>query len=261
MHKTLQILNILGFIIVLTLNGLANGLPINGKTTGELSDMYPNLFTPAGLTFSIWGLIYLALLGFVIYQSKGLFTKKEHPKAVNLIGMWFFISCLANSAWIVAWHYEIVWLSVIIMLLILTSLINIYRNLGIGLREVSKTEKWLVHAPFSLYLGWISVATIANFTAFLVDVEFNGFGLPEPFYAASVIIVATLLGLYMLNKNMDLVYVGVLLWAFFGIYYKRTVQDETQYPVIITTLAGCAFVLIFRYLKGRNKPNQLKAYV
>ncbi len=261
MHKTLQVLNLLGFLLVMVLNGLANTLPINGYTTGELSALYPNLFTPAGLTFSIWGLIYLALFGFVLFQAKGLFNQKAHPKAVNLIGLWFFISCLANSGWILAWHYRLVWLSVLLMLLLLFSLITIYRNLGIGIRPAQALEKWLVHAPFSLYLGWTSVATIADVTAFLVHIGFNGFGLPPHFYTAALIIAATLVGLYLLNKNMDLVYAAVLLWAFFGIYYKRAYQDPNPYPLIFTTLAGCAFVLIFRYVKERKNPNQPKAYL
>jgi hypothetical protein len=260
MHKTLQVLNILGFLTVLILNGLANGLPLNGYTTGELSDMYPNLFTPAGFTFSIWGLIYLALAGFIVFQTRSFFNNSQHPKAINLIGMWFFISCLANSSWIVAWHYQHVWLSVLLMGLLLFSLITIYRNLGIGIREVAPLEKWLVHAPFSLYLGWISVATIANITAFLVELNFNGWGLPAPFYVSAMLIVTTLLGMYMLHKNFDWVYVLVLLWAFCGIYYKRTYGDTISYPIITTTLAGCAFALLATIYKNRNKADQLKAY-
>lgn len=260
MHKTLQTLNILGFIAVLVLNGLANGLPINGYTTGELSALYPNLFTPAGFTFSIWGLIYTALWGFIGFQARGLFSNKAHPKAVNLIGMWFFISCIANGGWILAWHYQLLWLSILLMTLLLFSLITIYRNLGPGIRTVTTLEKWCVHAPFSLYLSWISVAAIANVTALLVDLNFGGWGLPEAFYAAVMVIVATLIGLFMLNKNFDWLYTTVLLWAFFGIYYKRTYQDPIHYPVITTTLVACAFALIATVVKNRNK-SQTKAYL
>jgi hypothetical protein len=261
MHKTLQLLNILGLALVLTLNSLANALPINGYTTGELSDMYPNLFTPAGFTFSIWGLIFIWLIAFCIAQAKGLFGKAKPRESVGLIGLWFFISCLANGGWILAWHYQFVGLSVLIMLLLLFSLITIYRNLGIGIRNVSATEKWLVHAPFSLYLGWISVATIANLTAFLVDIGFEGLGIPQNFYAALVILVSGLLGLFFLNKNRDIVYVGVLLWAYFGIYYKRTYLDTNLYPLITTTLAACALLLLFRAIKGPKNKTIPSAYL
>ena len=250
MHKKLQLLNILGLALVLVLNSLANALPINGYTTGALSDMYPNLFTPAGFTFSIWGLIYLTLIGFCVVQARGVFGKPKPLESVGLIGLWFFISCLANVGWILAWHYQLVGLSVLIMLLLLFSLVTIYRNLGVGIRSVSASEKWLVHAPFSLYLGWISVATIANVTAFLVDLGFEGMGIPPEFYTALVILVSGLLGLFFLNQNRDIVYTAVLLWAYFGIYYKRTYLDSNNYPLITTTIVACAFLLIYRAIRG-----------
>lgn len=245
MNKTLAFLNILGFILVVTVNALANTLPINGYTTGALSDLYPNLFVPAGITFSIWGIIYLFLGAFTIYQSK-IFISKAAPKSLRLVGLWFFINCLANAGWILAWHHKMVWLSVGIMLLLLASLIIIYQNLGIGFRTVSTIEKWCVHAPFSIYLGWISIATVANITALLVHINWNGFGLPPNFWAAALIFVATFLALIMLYRKGDWLYNLVVLWAFAGIFIKRYYQDPQPYPVILSALGFGAFLIIIR---------------
>ena len=120
--RALAILNLTGFILVILMNGLANGLPINGKTTGELSAQYPNLFVPAGFTFSIWGLIYLLLLLFVIRQIREAYGRPEQENVVQKIGVWFFISCLANAGWILAWHHELVFLSVPIMTVLFITL-------------------------------------------------------------------------------------------------------------------------------------------
>ncbi len=254
MRQKLQILNITGWIGVVVVNALANALPINGYTTGELSDMYPNLFTPVGFTFSIWGVIYLGLLAFVIYTSRDAFNKSVQAVAsVDLIGLWFFLSCVANAGWILAWHYQLVGVSVCIMFFLLLSLIQIYRNLGIGLRKVSPAEKYAVHAPFSIYLGWITVATVANITALLVHWNWGGWGLPFNFWAAAVIMLATMVGLYFLHQSNDVMYALVLVWAFVGIIYKRYIIDPNPYPLILTTAIASSLLLVYRYFKNRGK--------
>ncbi len=247
MNRTLTLLNIAGWIGVVTVNALANALPINGYTTGELSNMYPNLFTPAGITFSIWAVIYLALFAFVVY------TSLRKTEGLKLIGLWFFVSCLANAGWILAWHHRMMVLSVFIMLILLFSLVQAYRNLGIGIRKVSPAEKYCVHAPFSIYLGWITVATVANITTLLVDIGWNAWGLPPNFWTAAVILVATMIGLYILHLNNDILYTLVLVWAFGGIIYQRYVLDPLPYPVILTTAIASILLLLFRYFKNREK--------
>lgn len=246
--KTLQILNIIGFILVLTLNGLANGLPINGRTTGELSDLYPNLFVPAGFTFSIWGIIYLLLLGFIIYQASGLWKASASiaNQAVQTIGIWFFISCLANASWILAWHYLQVELSVLIMLTILTSLIMIYRRLAIGQGAQSSKELFLVHLPFSIYLGWITVATIANITTLLVDLGLSGFWLGETIWTCLMILVATGFGIFFLLKKRDVPYNLVLIWAFYGISAARFNDTIILFTYIGMALLSIGVILRFR---------------
>ena len=159
----LSILNMVGFLGTVIVNGLANALPINNKTTGELSDQYPNLFVPSGLTFSIWGVIYILLAIFVIYGLVIAIRKgSEKSCFIDNIGILFFISCLANIGWIFAWHYEVLPLSLVLMLILLGSLITIYLKLRISKSGSTTTEKYLVHLPFSIYLGWITIATIVG---------------------------------------------------------------------------------------------------
>ena len=248
--KTLQVLNILGFILVLVVNILAVTLPIGGNSTGEIADLYPNLFVPAGYAFSIWSLIYILLLVFIILQSKGLFSSKEKPDFVEMIGWWFFISCLANSSWIIAWHYLLPGLSVFLMLLILFSLIRIYQLLGVNY-SISE-QPLMVRLTFSVYLGWISVATIANITAFLVSTGWTGGPLSEVIWTVIMLGVATVLGVIFLWKYKDLAYGAVLLWAFWAIRTKRIAianPDEHLIPtMVLVYLSVLIVVALGRYL-------------
>jgi len=242
----LSILNLIGFLGTVIVNGLANALPINNKTTGELSDQYPNLFVPAGLTFSIWGVIYVLLAIFVIY---GLIVaiRKDTQKSsfIGNIGILFFISCLANIGWIFAWHYEILPLSLVLMLLLLGSLITIYLRLRIGKSDSTQIEKYLVHLPFSVYLGWITIATIANVTALLVDVNWNTFGLGEQFWAVAVIIVGIAIALSILFTRKDIFYCLVVDWALLGILLKRIAVETTpDQSVIVITIVGMVLVTV-----------------
>ncbi len=233
--RLLQILNLFGLILVLTMNGLANGLPLNGKTTGELSAQYPNSFVPAGFTFSIWGVIYLFLIAFVIFQFS-----QQAKGTVKKIGWLFFVSCLANGSWIAAWHYEFIGLSLAIMLVIFLSLLLLYLRLNIAREKVSTAQKWFVQVPFSLYLGWITVATIANTTALLVYYGWNGWGLAEPTWAGIMIFVAGVVGAYVVSTKRDPVYGLVLLWAFFGIWQRHQPMEPFQ---LIGLVVGVVLVL------------------
>ena len=244
--KILAIANLLGFILTIILNGLANALPINSVTTGELSDMYPNLFVPSGFTFAIWGLIYTLLLIFTIYQLVQAFSKNGNTDFIEKIGWYFVLSCLANASWIVVWHYQFISFSLLIMLGILGSLLAIYQRLNIGLKPISTIEKALVHVPFSVYLGWITVATIANVTTLAVDMNWNGFGISEMTWTMIMITIATLIGILMLFRRKDWAYALVLIWAFYGIYAKRSAIDAELYSSIITiTLMGMGILAAF----------------
>ena len=241
--------NIISVIFALTLNFLAVLLPINNKTTAELSELYPNYFVPSGFTFSIWGIIYLLLIAFMFYQ--GFQYYKNNPstnKIISNIGPWFFISGLANGSWILAWHYEYVFLSVGIMLVLLYSLFKIY----IVVQSTRPHKMWdniFILTMSSVYLGWISVATIANVTALLVSVNWSGWGISEPMWASIMIIIAALLGIIAVFNRQDIPFALVIIWAIWGIYSKQSVldNDASQMVATIAKYAGtmlCIYAIL-----------------
>ncbi|MHB1346311.1 MAG: hypothetical protein ACYCXK_02360 [Candidatus Humimicrobiaceae bacterium] len=237
-------LNFIGVLAVIFVNALAVLLPINNRTTQELSDKYPNLFVPAGITFSIWGIIYILLILFAVYQFVIAFRKVSDERGIfEKIGILFFISCIFNIAWILAWHYEIVWLSLIIMALLLISLILIYVRLRTGSPGIQNTEKILVNIPFSVYLGWITIATIANATAFLVKINWNKFGISDQFWTIILIAIGVLITLIILFSRNDIFYCFVVIWALVGILLKR--MEDNSMPdqlVIIASIAGISII-------------------
>jgi benzodiazapine receptor len=237
--KIIRWINIITLLITLVVNYLANALPLNNLDTGQISDSYPVLFTPAGYVFSIWGLIYLALIGFAVYQA--LPAQSENP-GIKRIGLWFSAANIFNAAWIFAWHYQVLVISEILMLGLLVSLLVIYTRLGIGKTSVSLRESIFTHFPFSLYLGWISVATIANTSIMLFDAGWNGFGLSPEIWTILVLTVGALLGILMVRFRNAITYPLVIMWAFVGIYAKPTSPD------MIATAAGTAALIVLIYL-------------
>lgn len=219
-------LNIIALTAVVIVNALANALPINDMTTGEVAALYPNLFTPAGITFSIWSVIYLALAGYCAFP----FLSPAHNRALSI--SWLFIAtCIFNISWIIAWHYLIIELSLLIMLLLLLTLCFIYYRLH-QQPAVSQREKWLLYKPFSIYLAWISVATVANTTALLVHYDFNP-PTPENWPIAAVIAILWLV--YVINrKYMDVAFSLVIIWAFVGIIIRRVSEDPLFSPLVIS---------------------------
>ena len=256
LRKTLSILNLLGFLGTIIVNYLAVTLPLNNKTTGELSDQYPNLFVPAGFTFSIWGVIYLLLAIFIIYQLVYAFRKiMQNSSFLEKISILFFVSSLANLGWVFAWHFELVSLSLFIMLILLGSLMAIYLKLEIGKSNSSKSEKYLVHLPFSVYLGWITIATIANTTALLVNLGWNRFGFSEQFWTVIVIIIGIVISLTILFYRKDIFYCLVVDWALFGILIKRLNTDvvpvQSIITVVISGLTVISIVIIVQIIRRK----------
>ncbi len=240
-----QIVNIFALGAVLTVNVLSNALPINGRTAGEISDAYPSLVTPAGYVFSIWGLIYALLVVFVVYQA--LPAQKDNPRLERL-GYMFALSCACNFFWIFAWHYGVVWLSELLMLGLLASLIVCYNRLGIGKTEVQSVEKWAVRLAFSIYLGWITVATIANTTVLLLEWGLGG-GWLAPVWAVIVIAVAAGIGTLVLQRRGDVPYSLVLVWAFFGIVVQ---QWGAEAFVVAAALVGAGVLAVLAYRRTRG---------
>lgn len=251
----LKILSILSFIGVIVVNALANILPINGLNTGELSDMYPNLFVPTGLTFSIWSVIYLFLLFYIVYTA---FNTKNNVN--NFVRSLFIFSSLLNITWILLWHYIQIFLSVVVMILLLITLIMIYNKIRKSTNMDFK-YKTFVMVPFSLYLGWISVATIANITTLLVSIKWNGWGVSPEIWTSIVILVVV--ALTMINQiiHKDIVYSLVILWALLGILIKHINYFNNKYQMIIMTLYFSLVLLIgglvFVFLKLKKEAVKL----
>jgi translocator protein len=242
-----RILNFLTVLVTLTVNGLANALPLNGQNTGEISNRFPVLFTPAGYVFSIWGVIYLGLLAFGIYQL--LPSQKNNPRLEKL-GYWFILSNVFNSAWIFAWHFNLFPLSLVIMLGLLTSLLVIYQRLQIGVSPVSRRELWLVNIPFSIYLGWISVATIANFSVVLYNTGWDGSGFAAA-WTVLVLAVAVAVGTAMIFLRNEVAFPLVLIWAFTGIWQKQsTANAVVATAAALAALIVLAALLYKRFVKG-----------
>ena len=246
--KLLQIGNIIAVILTIIVNGLANLLPIGGKNTAELSDNIPNLFVPAGITFTIWGIIYFLIILFAIYLAKDLFKKEKTTTSfLEKISYFFILASIANIIWIFLWHYEQVLLSLLAMLVLFGSLLVMYLRLNIGKEEVSLKEKLFIHVPISIYIGWITVATIANVTAVLVTIGWNGFGVSEEIWTMLVMIVAAIITILMLIKRKDCAHSAVIIWALIGIYLKRMTNDPIyglQTQIAYTAVIAIVIILI-----------------
>lgn len=242
-HVLLVAGNSVAVIATIIINALAVILPLNGKTTQELSDNIPNLFVPAGITFSIWSVIYLFLIIFMIYQIMDL-TKKQDMAYLEKIGGWFMLASLANIIWIFLWHYEYVTLSLLAMFLLFVSLLIAYLKLNIGLTKVPTKEKMAVHATISIYLGWLTVATIANITAVLVKQGVGDLYLGEANWTMIVIIVAALISILVLIQRKDVAYNLVIMWALLGIVIKRLNPDPI-YGVQTNIAIVAAIAIIF----------------
>lgn len=243
----IKILVTLTYLVMIAANAAANALPLNGRNTGEVSQAYSNLFTPAGVTFSIWGVIYLLLGAHVLYQL-GLFRDRTDTPAdtalLNRVGLLFSLSSLANTAWIFAWHYDLIPLSALLLVTILTLLAMIVTTLRRA--NLTGRQRWFIGVPFSVYFGWSTVAVVANVTVLLVYWKWNGFGIAESSWAVAIILVAMGIGTFTMMRNRDVAYGLVLIWAFVGILIRQTSDLSGRYPMII----GAVVVSLAVYLIG-----------
>jgi benzodiazapine receptor len=217
--KTKRFFIIFTLIVTIVVNVLANALPLNGLNTGEISDQFPILFVPAGYVFSIWGLIYLALIAFTIYAVT---RKGRQDPRVDQIAWWFVASNLFNTAWIFLWHYQQFPLTLVAIGGLLVSLLAIYLKLRVGLEKRGLVEKLVVDTPFSIYLGWVTVAVVANVSQVLYSLGWRGAPLSQPIWAVVLLAVATVLGILMIFLRREVAYPAVLIWAFVGIYLKQS---------------------------------------
>ena len=235
-----QIAVIVTTIITLTVNGLANALPLNGLTTGEISDQFDTFFVPAGYVFSIWGLIYIGLIALTIFQA--LPSQRENPRLVR-VGWWLVAGNLANAAWIFLWHYQQFALTLIAMLTLLVSLLNIYVGIRKDSQNISLAERLSVNLPISVYLGWISVATIANISDVLVYFDWGQFGLSAATWMIILLAVVSALAWAMSLRQRDAAYLAVLLWALAGIGIKFPSSGIVTTSIWVSFgLVACAFI-------------------
>jgi len=240
-----KILTAVTFLVMIIVNALANILPINGVNTGQIADSYKNLFAPAGLTFAIWGVIYFLLAGYVLYQFGFFQGKKSSMTLTKKVGLYFSVSSIANALWIFSWHYHRIAWSMVLMLIILICLIIITQT--IHKEKLSKRDRLLIQMPFSVYYGWITVATIANATVFLVQLVWDGLGIPAATWTVGIIAVGLVIGVANLLKNKDIIYGLVIQWAYVGILIKHLSAQgfDGQYPgIIITTIVCIALLLV-----------------
>ncbi len=249
-NNSFLIANCIALSLVIALNAAANALPINGMNTGQISDLYPSLFTPAGFTFSIWGVLYLLQLGFVVKQ----FKIKDQPYFDEL-SIWFCIACVANASWILVWHYLFTVASVVVMLTLLFSLTHIFLLLAKN-KMRNRLEWFFVKLPFVFYLAWICVATIANISALLVSFGWNGGFLTPAHWTIALIIIATCLSLFIAFQFKEPAFLLVSAWAFFGIY-SRWISTENELVATVSRIAVIVISLMFIKLsieawKGRG---------
>jgi benzodiazapine receptor len=248
---TRQWANLVGATLALAVNVLAVTLPLNGQDTGAISDRLAAYFVPAGYVFSIWGVIYVGWIAFVIYQF--LPAQKTSPR-LRRLGYVFALSCVFNAVWLFCWHYLQFGLSVVVMLILLGLLIASYLRLDVGRAAVGPLERWCVDVPFSLYLGWITVATVANISGFLFFINWDGFGLSPELWAVIMLAVGSLLGLGMALSRRDSGYLLVLVWAFAGIAVK-----QSRAPLVVTaawTAAALALLLALLAATHRRRISQ-----
>jgi hypothetical protein len=245
-----QSVNVIATLVTLAVNGLANGLPLNGLTTGEISDSFDVFFVPAGYVFSIWGLIYLGLLAFTVYQA--LPSQRDNPR-LQRVGYLYALSGAANSAWIFLWHYQRFPLTLLVMLILLGSLIAVYLRLGIGRSEVSTAERWAVRVPISIYLGWISVATVANATSLLDFLDWGGWGIAPDIWALIMLVIAAGIASVVIFTRRDVAYGLVFVWAYIGIAVKHMGTLTVSVPAGILAVAIAAMIFVQFWPRGKDR--------
>lgn len=252
--KGLSICNAAALIVTVFINYLSNTGIFNNSTMKDVSARYQNLFTPAGYAFSIWGLIYLGLLGFVIYGLAGAFNKKSHNTGfVTRIGWWFVFSCVANCCWVLAFLYDYTGLSVLIMIMLLIILFRIIIAVNIKTERSTIKKSMFVWLPFSLYSGWITVALIANIAAYLTKINWNGFGITEVNWTIAMIGAAVVINLLVTWSRRMWEYALAGVWALVAI----AVNNQNNSTPVMQAAFIAAGILLVSCVANAIKPQKL----
>ena len=247
-NRLLSIANVVITLATITINALANILPINGQNTGEISDRFSIYFVPAGYVFSIWGLIYLGLVAFAIYQA--LPGQRDNPH-VRRIGWAYTVSGLANIAWIFLWHYERFVLTLPAMLVLLAALVFIFVRLWTVRGQLLPADRGAILLPFSIYLGWISVATVANVTQVLYFLNWGGWGISPEAWAVVMLVIAAAIALVMSWRHAAIAYNAVFVWAYIGIAVKH--WDTPVVGISAAVLAGLIAASLLSAIPRRRR--------
>jgi hypothetical protein len=249
-----QTANVVAVAAVLIVNMLSETLPINGVTSAQVSDSYPSLFTPPGYVFSIWGVIYTLAIVFMIYQAR---PSQRNEGYLTRIGFLYLVGALANMCWLLVFHYsygvpQLLAASLIPMIVLLLCLLSIYQRLDIGKRQVSRNQKLVVHLPISVYLGWISLAIIANIASTL-----NALipGIPmsaQALWTALVVVVALVITVLMVWTRRDFAFGLVVIWASIGIALNRIAIPLIWATSIAAAVIVAILIILAPYLKGKG---------
>lgn len=254
--KSLRWLNTISFAATIVINALANLIPLGIGPTGAISEKYPNLFTPAPVTFAIWGVIYLMMALFLLWQWGVWGSKHEAEADLCAVGVWFAVSCALNIAWVFAWHYDVIPLSVLLIALLLVSLAVI----GKRLRKTVRTglRYFALNAGFDLYFGWIIAAVLSNISVFLVSVHWNGFGLSPVFWTCIVLSLGAIIGSLPTLKNRQWYSTIAVIWAYIGILIRHIGQNgyAGKYPIVIGFTALGIVLMLGAIALRANKKNR-----
>lgn len=249
------------YVIMIIANALANIIPINGVNTGEVSDFYKNLLAPAPITFAIWGVIYFLLALYVVYQF-GVFQNTQDPNKEDLfknIGYYFAASSIFNTVWIFAWHYKNIGLSLLLIVLVFVCILLV--NEKTKKAQLSFKDKFLIRLPFSIYFGWLTIATIANVTTFLVKAGWDSLGTSATIWTILILLIGLLISIATIILNKDFFYGIVVIWAYIGIYIKHisiTGYNGQYQSIIATTIVALVFLVLAEiYLLYSNRKKKI----
>lgn len=247
MKKFYQIANAVALVSTIIINYLSNTGAMNGKTIGEVSGGLNSLFTPAGYAFSIWGFIYLLLIGFVIYQGRSLFNKNAEDDFVVKIGPWFIISCMANSGWVFLWIYGYTALSCIFIFSILISLLVIIIKNDMEIWDAPAKTILFLWWPFVFYAGWVTVASIANVSAYLVKINWNGFGISPETWTIIMITIAAIINITVIYTRNLREFATVGVWALIAI---AVANWSSHLMISYVAIGASAIIFVLAMIQG-----------
>ncbi|WP_461790748.1 hypothetical protein [Pedobacter sp.] len=249
MKKLFPIVNGVALVSTIFVNYLSNTGVFNGNTMKTVSDRYFNFFTPAGYAFSIWGIIYVGLLAFVFYTGKSLFNKQQPHPVLEKIGWWFLISCIANSCWVAAWLYDYTALSVVLMTVILISLLKIITNLDINLVKRDTKDYSFINLPFTLYVGWISVAIIANVAALLTKINWDAWRIAPMTWTIVMVVIAGVVNIFMVTQRNMRAYGLVGIWALLAIAANQNSEGQSIVYACYAVAAAILISIVVNFIK------------